>query len=104
MFGAWTDSSIPGDQVLLRTKYDLDTHEERYEYLTERVEEDVQPDEAVEVSAEFQVPGETGRYWGCFKVDREGEREFYCSFTYVCGNKADVVLSLRRRKVLLLRR
>jgi len=83
MFGAWTDNYISGEQVLLRTKYDLESHAERYEYLTERVEEGVEPGEAVEVSAEIQVPGQTGRYWGCFKVDREGEREFYCSFTYV---------------------
>jgi len=81
MFGAW-DSAIQGDQILLRTKYDLDTHEERYEYLTERVEEGVKPGESVEVSADVQIPGESGRYWGCFKVDRNGEPEFYCSFTY----------------------
>lgn len=80
ILGAWTDDSLNGDQVLLRTKYDLDVHEGRYEYLTETVEEPVVPGESVDVSAELNVPEGIGRYWGCFKVLREGEREFYCAF------------------------
>jgi hypothetical protein len=81
MFGAWTDENLNGEEVLLRTKYDLDAHEGRYEYLTETVEEGVAAGESLEVSAEIVVPeGAVGRYWGCFKVVREGEREFYCAF------------------------
>jgi hypothetical protein len=80
ILGAWTDDSLNGDQVLLRTKYDLDVHEGRYEYLTETLGEPVVPGESVDVSAEVNVPEGIGRYWGCFKVLREGEREFYCAF------------------------
>lgn len=80
MLGAWTESQVPGDQVLLRTKYDMDVHEERYEYLTETVKEPVIAGETLDVVAEFNVPEEIGRYWGCFKVLREGEQEFYCAF------------------------
>ena len=54
ILGAWTDDSLNGDQVLLRTKYDLDVHEGRYEYLTETVEEPVVPGESVDVSAEIE--------------------------------------------------
>jgi len=74
------DAAIPGDEILLRTKFDLDAHEDRYEYLTETVLEPVVAGESVNVSAEISVPEEIGRYWGCFKVLREGEREFYCAF------------------------
>ena len=83
MLGAWTDGQISGDQVLLRTKCDMDTHEERYEYLTETVYEPVVGGESVDVVAEIGVPGNLcGRYWGCFKVLREGERDFYCAFRF----------------------
>jgi hypothetical protein len=81
ILGAWSDSvEVPGETVLLRTKYDLDVHDERYEYLTETVNEGVVPGESVDVVAEIIAPSELGRYWGCFKVIREGEREFYCAF------------------------
>ena len=81
MFGAWTGSQLPGDQVLLRTKHDLQAHEERYDYLTEMVSEDVDPGESLDVTTEVSV-GDVGRYWGCFKVLREDEKEFYCAFRY----------------------
>jgi hypothetical protein len=74
------DTAIPGDEILLRTKFDLDAHKDRYEYLTETVLEPVVAGESVDVSAEIVVPEGIGRYWGCFKVLREGEREFYCAF------------------------
>lgn len=82
MLGAWIDEEgyLPGDQVLLRTKYDLEAHEGRYEYLTETVEGGVLGGEKLEVTAEIVVPEVVGRYWGCFKVVREGQREFYCAF------------------------
>jgi hypothetical protein len=91
MFGAWdpddgnnnTGTAISGDQVLIRTKHDLDVHEERYEYLTETVEDAVVSGETLEVTAELGVPSELGRYWGCFKVLRHGKKDFYCSFVYV---------------------
>ena len=78
--GAWTDDEMEAETVLLRTKFDLDSHEERYEYLAETLAEGIGAGEFVNVSAEIGVPREMGRYWGCFKVIREGEREFYCAF------------------------
>jgi hypothetical protein len=91
MFGVWdpedlndsTGTTISGDEVLIRTKHDLDAHEERYEYLTETVEDAVVSGETLEVTAELGVPSELGRYWGCFKVLRHGKKDFYCSFVYV---------------------
>jgi hypothetical protein len=83
MFDAWTDSQLSGDTILERTKADMDMHEGRYEYLTEKVEEAVIPGESLEVSAEINVPGGIGRYWGCFKVLRQGEKEYYCAFRYI---------------------
>ena len=83
MFGAWTNSDLAGDQVLLRTKCDLQSHEDRYEYLTETLDEPITSGEAVEISAEIAVPEMPARYWGCFKIDREGEREFYCAFRFL---------------------
>jgi hypothetical protein len=84
MLGVYHDdgATISGDEVLIRTKYDLDAHEGRYEYLTETVEEAVVSGETLEVTAEMVVPSSLGRYWGCFKVLRQGEKDFYCSFTY----------------------
>jgi hypothetical protein len=81
--GAWTEGEeMEGDEILLRTKFDLDAHEERYEYLTETLAEGIAGGEFVNVRAEIGVPEQVGRYWGCFKVLREGEREFYCAFRY----------------------
>ena len=82
--GAWSsdDDMLSGEEVLLRTKFDLDAHEGRYEYLTETLAEGIAGGEFVNVSAEIGVPEQMGRYWGCFKVLREGEREFYCAFRY----------------------
>lgn len=82
--GAWSeDETLTGDDVLLRTKFDLDAHEGRYEYLSETLAEGIASGEFVNVSAQIAVPGQVGRYWGCFKVLREGEREFYCAFRYI---------------------
>jgi len=40
--GAWTEGDeMEGDEILLRTKFDLDAHEERYEYLTETLGEGI---------------------------------------------------------------
>lgn len=87
MFGAWDDSNdyatISGDEVLIRTKYDLEAHGDRYEYLTETVDEPVVSEETLEVTAEMGVPSALGRYWGCFKIIRQGEKDFYCSFVYL---------------------
>jgi hypothetical protein len=80
MLGTIEGSLIPADQVLLRTKYDLDAHEERYEYLSETVGESIVAKESIDVVAEIGAPEELGCYWGCFKVLREGEGEFYCVF------------------------
>ena len=51
---------LEGSEVLLRTKYDLDYHEEKYVYLTETVLESV---ESVDVTCEVKVPKEIGKYW-----------------------------------------
>jgi hypothetical protein len=83
MFGAWTDGELSAEDILLRTKYDLEGHEARYEYLTETVLEGIVGGEGLEVSTEVGVPRGVGKYWGCFKVVREAEREFYCAFRCV---------------------
>jgi hypothetical protein len=80
MFDAWTETQLTGDTILQRTKCDLDVHEGRYEYLTEKVGDAVVPGESLEVSAEIVAPEVIGRYWGCFKVVREAENEYYCTF------------------------
>ena len=80
MFGSWTESQIPGEQVLLRMKFDLDAHEGRYDYMTETVYDEVVPGESLDVVAEFTAPDEIGRYWGCFKILTEDEKEFFCAF------------------------
>jgi hypothetical protein len=86
MLGIWDSNddttTLTGDDVLIRTKFDLDAHEARYEYLTETVEEAVVAGETLEVTAEMSVPAPLGRYWACFKVLRQGEKDFYCSFVY----------------------
>jgi hypothetical protein len=71
-----------GDEILLRTKFDLEAHEERYEYLSETVCDPVSAGETIDAIAEFVVPGCPGRYWGCFKVLRQNNPEFYCAFRY----------------------
>ena len=73
---------MSGDEILLRTKFDLDTHEERYEYLSETVYEPVFAGESIDAVTEFVVPEQRGRYWGCFKVLRAKDPEFYCAFRY----------------------
>lgn len=75
--------TLTGDEVLVRTKFDLEAHEARYEYLTETVEEAVVAGETLEVTAEMSAPPSLGRYWACFKVLRHGEKDFYCSFAYI---------------------
>lgn len=94
--------TISGDEVLVRTKHDLDAHEDRYEYLTETVEEAVVSGETVEVTAEMGVPSTLGRYWGCFKVLRQGEKDFYCSFVYEdrTTSEADGRIVVRNEKML----
>jgi hypothetical protein len=84
--GAWTyEGYLPGDQVLLRTKYDLEAHEGRYEYLTETVDGGVLAGEKLKVTAKIIVPEIVGMYWRCFKVVREGEKDFFCAFRYGSG-------------------
>ena len=73
---------LTGDEILLRTKFDLDAHEERYEYLSETVHEPVFAGESIDAVTEFVVPERLGRYWGCFKVLHEKGPEFYCAFRY----------------------
>ena len=94
--GAWSeDETLTGDEVLLRTKFDLDAHEVRYEYLSETLAEGIAGGEFVNVSAEIGVPEQVGWYWGCFKILREGEREFYCAFRYTSPVSLFSVLVIR---------
>jgi hypothetical protein len=84
MLGAWADNSgVSGDQVLSRTKKDLQVHADRYEYLLETIRDPVMARETVKVTAEIAVPAIAGSYWGCFKIEREGE-ELYCAFRCFC--------------------
>jgi hypothetical protein len=79
MLGA---SPMPADQVLLRTKYDLDAHGDRYDYLSETLLDSIAAGESIDVAAEIGVPEVLGCYWGCFKVLRQGQGEFYCVFRH----------------------
>jgi hypothetical protein len=80
--GGVLGGGMGGDEILLRTKFDLDAHEERYEYLSETVCDPVSAGETIDAVAEFVVPDCPGRYWGCFKVLRQNNPEFYCAFRY----------------------
>jgi hypothetical protein len=97
MLGATEGSLIPADQILLRTKFDLDAHEERYEYLSETVLESIISGESIDVVAEISIPSQLGNYWGCFKIFQETDKEFYCVFRYVSLDMLILELQLQMR-------